>query len=117
MIGRFVWLILFAKRVKETVIAMMTVQENLSVEKKVAKTSMCLEMKEQTVVCALVSLIKSQNVSQCFLIVADTTCSLEAPCDRGQGHCDSNSECKAGLVCGTENCMESDTSSCCVDDG
>lgn len=32
-----------------------------------------------------------------------TACSATCPCDLGEGDCDSNAECRPGLVCGTDN--------------
>lgn len=34
----------------------------------------------------------------------NSCCSLDKPCGEGEGDCDSNDECMAGLRCGTNNC-------------
>ena len=31
-------------------------------------------------------------------------CTISNICDIGEGHCNSDNECKGNLVCGTENC-------------
>ena len=36
----------------------------------------------------------------------DSCCTAEYPCGEGQGDCDSDSQCKEGLKCGTDNCQE-----------
>lgn len=32
-------------------------------------------------------------------------CSKEAPCEKGEGDCENNDECKNGLFCGKNNCL------------
>ena len=34
-------------------------------------------------------------------------CSPSIPCDEGEGDCDSDEECKSGLICGHNNCDNS----------
>ena len=43
-------------------------------------------------------------------------CSVACPCIEGEGDCDSDSECVAGLYCGSDNCGAGALSSfdCCV---
>ena len=45
-------------------------------------------------------------------------CSSSYPCGEDQGDCDSDSQCNAGLICGTDNCpshLEFDsTVDCCI---
>ena len=37
----------------------------------------------------------------------DTYCTPEFKCGEGEGDCDSNNDCKSGLICGTNNCKGS----------
>ena len=45
-------------------------------------------------------------------------CSIENPCDEGDGDCDSSAECKGELQCGLNNCNAThfpDSADCCYD--
>ena len=33
-------------------------------------------------------------------------CTASNPCNIGEGDCDKDSECAAGLICGTDNCID-----------
>ncbi len=35
---------------------------------------------------------------------ADDCCAPDAPCEEGDGHCETDGECVLGLVCGFKNC-------------
>ena len=48
----------------------------------------------------------------------DSCCSEEYPCGEGEGDCDSDSECRDGFLCGSDNCKKGSTfddgDDCCV---
>ena len=39
-----------------------------------------------------------------ILLLARECCQQNYPCDEGEGHCNLDSECKNGLICGRHNC-------------
>ena len=48
---------------------------------------------------------------------ANSCCTEDNPCDEGEGDCDSDADCKSGLVCGQDNCVGSSfdsTDDCCT---
>ena len=48
-------------------------------------------------------------------------CHEKFPCSKGQGDCDTDSECEGNLVCGTDNCDQTQFlwsgADCCKDWG
>ena len=46
--------------------------------------------------------------------INDGCCTEEQPCGKGDGDCDKDSECAAGLVCGSNNCPWGDDDDCCM---
>ena len=38
----------------------------------------------------------------------DSCCTHSIPCNEGEGDCDSDLDCKGGLICGHNNCNPSD---------
>ena len=41
-----------------------------------------------------------------MLLDARDCCNVNYPCNENEGHCDSDNDCKIGLVCGINNCDE-----------
>jgi len=41
-------------------------------------------------------------------------CTEDNPCDVGEGDCDGDKECQAGLTCGSDNCPWGDSDDCCM---
>ena len=39
----------------------------------------------------------------------DNCCTSSIPCNEGEGDCDSDADCKSGLVCGHNNCSPKDS--------
>ena len=66
-----------------------------------------------------VSLGFDWNTDCCYdAIIGDKDfCSLDNPCESGEGHCDSNDECQNGLFCGSENCKDTSSMDCCESQG
>ena len=54
------------------------------------------------------------SLSNCYLGChrGKTYCTLREKCDVGEGDCNFDSQCKSGLVCGTDNCVGSSLDCC-----
>jgi len=64
--------------------------------------------------CANFNLFAYPGTDCCIRPILDGACTAEMPCDKGQGTCLNDDECRQDLICGTENCMKNDTASCCT---
>ena len=42
-------------------------------------------------------------------------CTVDTPCELGEGDCDNDNHCMAGLSCGKNNCAWGGTDDCCYD--
>ena len=48
-----------------------------------------------------------ESFYDCCYSLEEDGCTVENPCNKNQGDCDSNEECQDGLLCGLNNCPDS----------